>query len=197
MIHVRVYIHDRFSHKIHVYVYIYIIDFHTRYTHTTQVVDESEMVEYRGRLEQWAARQEEGRHTFTVSHPTQARRSRNTDKVYNTVHVTVGLLPTLTYCSHVCISYAALTVYIINVHNIIIELIVSLNYQGHPQTIPKQQSVFGSTDRPRSSDSDLRGSRYQVLPPIGARNTDASYNDWKKQSVHVYHYIIIGFKFAV
>lgn len=47
---------------------------------TLQVVDEYEMVEYQAQLEQWAACEEENKHTFTISHPTQGQNSI-TDKV--------------------------------------------------------------------------------------------------------------------
>jgi hypothetical protein len=55
-----------------------------------------------------------------------------------------------------------------------------------PQTIPKQKTLQLSAVRPRSSsNSDLRGSRYQVLPPIGARPPSMSYEDWKRQHRHL------------
>ena len=44
-----------------------------------------------------------------------------------------------------------------------------------------KKSTQLSSDRPSSSDSDLRGSRYQVLPPIGVHTE--SYEQWKKKSV--------------
>jgi hypothetical protein len=55
-----------------------------------------------------------------------------------------------------------------------------------PQTIPKQKTLQLSAVRPRSSsNSDLRGSRYQVLPPIGARPPSMSYEDWKRQDLSI------------
>ena len=46
----------------------------------SQVTDESELLSYRSRLEQWEARQEEKRHMFTITQAdlTHSRDSRNT-----------------------------------------------------------------------------------------------------------------------
>ena len=54
--------------------------------------------------------------------------------------------------------------------------------QGHPQINSVHKPPHVSGDRPSSSDSDLRGSRFQVLPPIAAHRL--TYEEWKKMLVH-------------
>ena len=115
----------------------------------SQVVDENEMLEYQLKLDHWTAKQEEKKHTFTISHPHK--------------HISD---------EEVCECYPLL---VCMYDNIVL-------LQGRPQTIPKQKTLHKSTLRPRSSsNSDLRGTRYQVLPPIGANPPNITYEEWKTQ----------------
>ena len=59
---------------------------------------------------------------------------------------------------------------------------IGFQLQGHPQISSVHKLPHVSGDRPSSSDSDLRGSQFQVLPPIGAHCV--TYEEWKKMLVH-------------
>ena len=123
-----------------------------------QVVDEYEVSEYKCHLEQWRAQQEETKHIFTISHPTQGGHHLTTSEVWY-IHTN----------SHTHMRAAC------NTQNVCIHV---YTWVACPQDTLKQE--LSAVHTRSLSNSDLRGSRYQVLPPIGAHSPDISYDDWKK-----------------